>query len=484
MPDSGHLNAKMKAYMDALSPAARAMLVRTVKAAEARGEGPPPMKALMAAVARLEAGSSLSDLNLLGRSDEGARPLRTDPMPDPAPWSDRLRQAVLQPVGAIAADGDVPVKQVGRIRRASLAPLWTWITRDLLPGPHAEALRAEGAGDLAGTARAFRREIARAVVEALRAAETDPRAWQKLALHAGGDMVARDLRDVVYVLQRDTQFAALVQQLPRQIGPAEVGDAGLLQILRGVVEQSVISAAFVGAVLLQRTASPWLLAQLAVKLTGTSDARLLHTGRYGAFIDVVISEAERQVEILRQSTATRPERAQARAALREFHDILRNLRFGIEVDDVPVWFKRIAAARRDISEVVGREVENTSGLVRRALRVETLNGGFGGGWDADAFEDAEFAVRLLVEARACQDSLALNDLLVRTRKQLEPTLQVLSDKLMADLKSNAALDRDAMLAAVDGSIRLTAIVFGEELAAIQRKSRDLALQRPAGRAHG
>jgi hypothetical protein len=153
------------------------------------------------------------------------------------------------------------------------------------------------------------------------------------------------------------------------------------------------------------------------------------------------------------------------------------------VDAVPAWMRRIGAAKVAMSDAVARRIEPAPGLVRRALRVETTGGEYAGRWDPASYEEAEFAVRLSIEARLAAESLAVNELVGRTRKQVEQTLEVVSAKLMADLKSAQVLDKRTLIEAVDGAIRLSALVFGEEYAAVLRKSRDLFATR-ATRAAG
>jgi hypothetical protein len=137
-----------------------------------------------------------------------------------------------------------------------------------------------------------------------------------------------------------------------------------------------------------------------------------------------------------------------------------------------------------MSELVGRYVEAAPGLIRRSLRVESLAGSFGGRFDADTYEDAEFAIRLYLEARSAAESLALNELLTRTRKDVERTLELLTSKLFADLKSNNVFDRKTLLEGVDAAIRLCRLVFGDEYAAVLKKNRDLSAPKSAGRAAG
>jgi hypothetical protein len=478
MSDNGLVTSKVLAYMESLSPAARSLILRAMQNAGARGDEVLATEAVIAAIGNLPDAARVAPAPPVAAAPAA-------PVPAGAGWRERLEAAGLAPFAAITIDTVLPLKQTGRIARAAIEPIWTWIVRDVARREWEEALAADPgdpAADAGPVARRFRKAAVPLVLTRLRETEADPKGWQKLTVHLGGETVARELRDVIYVLQRDGQFLTLSAQLPKTIGLAEATDsAQLVAVVRTAVEQIQIDAAFVGAAILSRVAAPWLLGPLALRLAATQEARLLAGSRYARMIDIALSETERDVTLVRNRLADRRERMKVGGALRDFHDILRNLQFAFEIETVPHWFKRIGAARRDMSELIGKEIEAAPGLIRRALRVESLAGSFGGGFDVSTFEDAEFAVRLLGEARLASDNLALNDLIVRTRKQVEQTLEVLNGKLFADLKSNQAVDRAALIAAVDGAVKLNGLVFGEDYAAVLRKSREQGVAKAATR---
>lgn len=482
MSVDGQVVAKVRAYMEALSPQARGLLVRTMQAAAAKGESSIPPKVLLAALAEIEAEAARA----AAAPPAPAAPREPQKAEPAAPWRARFDAACLAPLEPIAVSVDLPVKQPGRVGRDALKAIWTWILRDVAPRHYAEVHALETADppvEPAAAARRFRKEATPLVLEALRTAEADPKAWAKLVGQIGGEQVARDVRDVVYALQRDAQFTGFLAQSPKQIGAAEAADPIFLALVRSVIDQGVIAPAFVGALVLSRAPNPVACVGLAIRLTGTADPKLIAGGRYRELVDLAVSELEVQAARAAALAADRRGRSDAVGVVRLFHESLRQIRLACEIETVPAWFKRIGGARKAISETVGQEIEPAPGLVRRAMRVESLAGDFGGGFDQDALDDALFAVRLYVEARAAADSLALNDLLTRLRRQVEQTVEVVSGRLMTDLKSNRAFDRTSLLAAVDGAIRLSALVFGEDYAVHMRKSRDLALQ-GRGRATG
>jgi hypothetical protein len=262
--------------------------------------------------------------------------------------------------------------------------------------------------------------------------------------------------------------------LPSAITSFDVAEPSrLVGVVRAPLDQVQVTAGWIGAAILTRTANPVVVASLATRLAGSPDPRLVASSRYGVLVEIVIAQLERLATLARSRGPDAASRARFLPDLRCYHEISKNLAMLMQVEVVPAWMRRVGAAKVMMSEAVTRWVEPAPGLVRRALRVETVGGEYSGRYDPDAYDDAEFAVRVSIDARLAAESLAVNELVGRTRKQVESTLEVVSAKLMADLKSSQALDKRTLVDAVDGAIRLSAMVFGEDYAAVLKKSRDL-----------
>ena len=472
MPEAGLITSKVRAYMESLSPTARSMLVRSLRASQVDGDLPNDI--ILAAIEGLEP----AEATVL------AEPVRR---PAGQPWSMRLEAAFFAPVHPFVADESPAAHTTGRIAAASLPLIWTWIRRDLAPEDYERAIAADpydGDADAGPVARKLRREVTSRLVDLLRDAGADPKTRQRLAGQLGGDSGYRDLVDVAYVLQNEAAFANLFGQLPTAITAFDVADQSrVVEVVRASLDQVQMTADWIGAAILVRTANPVVLASLAARLAGTTDPRLVASSRYGALVEGVLAHLERLAALAQSRSAAPTSRDRLLTDLRAYHDVAKNLNMLMPIEVVPAWMRRIGAAKVAMSDAVARRIEPAPGLVRRALRVETTGGEYAGRWDPASYEEAEFAVRLSIEARLAAESLAVNELVGRTRKQVEQTLEVVSAKLMADLKSSQVLDKRTLIEAVDGAIRLSALVFGEDYAAVLRKSRDLFATR-APRAAG
>lgn len=510
MPDQGLLSSKVRAYMEALSPQARAMVLRAARLSMERGDDGVPGDVLLRASEGLDVDDSGLDRRLTAvgflsspapfaprsvplapavaasttASDATAEPTA----PATLAWRDRVDQRFWAPLDPFLVEHPGPTKQTGRIARQSAERIGIWLMRDVAGAEFAAAYAEDPRDPLADPGRCverLRHGVVGRALAVIREAEDGPKTWQRFVAHLGGERVVADLRDVIQIFQRDAAFSAFSEQLPRVITVLDLDDLGGVQsAVRNFAKTEGVDLAFAAAFVLARATQPHLLALAAVRLSGNGDARAVAAGRYGRFVDFLIAELERRTALARSYEAERTTRDRLLPVLRDYHDIHRQTLIALDLDDVPQWHRRLGALRKDVSALVGRYLEAAPGLIRRCLRVESLAGSFGGGFDRDAFEDAEFAVEVYVEARAAAESLAVNELVTRTRRDVERTLELLTERLFADMKAAQVFDREALAAATEGAIRLCRLVFGEDYAALLRKNRDLGLQRPPQRAAG
>lgn len=463
MPEPGLLTSKVRTYMESLSPAARAMLVRSLRAS---GHTDLPSEIILKAVEGLEL------------AEEAERRETVDLVP----WSSRLERAFFAPLEPFLVHDDPAAPSLGRISRRRLPDIWNWIRRDLASAAWERALAADPLdveADAAPIARKLRREVVTLLVDTLREVGVEPKARQRLVGHLGGELAWRCLSEAAYVLQNEAAFANLLGQIPHAVTAFDVAEPSRLsEVVRVSLDQGLISADWIAAAIATRAANPAVLAHLACRLAGTNDPRLIASSRYAPFVDAVIGRIELHVAQAAARGVDAASREAYLADLRAYHELTRNFELMMPVESVSAWFRRLGAARGAMSQTISKQLEAAPGLVRRCLRIDDHDG-WSGRFDAAGFADAEFAVRVTLEARLAVDSLAVNELALRARKQVENTLELMVNRLMNELKTPAVHDRSILVEAVDGAIRLCALVFGEDYAAVLRKSRDLGAPKPS-----
>ncbi len=477
MPDQGHLSSKVRAYMEALSPAAKDMLARAMRSAQLRGGAQLSTEAMLQAVAGFDPGdarAAIATQQVAQSSD--------------LPWGEQIERALFSPVEPFLCDVALRVKQPARIHQASLPAIWIWLKRDLAAGFVEHALMPLNRtlnGDADYVARKLRRGLSPMILKALREADQDAKRWRRLAAQLGGENTLHDLTDVLYLFQREGAIANIAGQLPRVLtSPDQADPTPVLDLIRLAALESQVDLNFITVLLLQRAVSPAVVLAMALRLAHTTDSRLLQESIYGRVVDTVISEVELWVARAEAHIGVPLERYKVIDDIRAYHDLFRQIMLAVMPDNIPSWHRRLSEARRRMSDIVGREIEQLPGLIRRLTRVDALAARANSGFDQATGADAEFGARLLVEARVAIDSLALNDLVTKSRRSVEQTLEVTFEKLLHDYKSQASVDRDMLLKALDCTIRMSATVFGEDYAVLLRKSRDLAVQKAPAKAAG
>lgn len=440
-----------------------------------------PSKPAPAAARQAGAPASASASSIANAPDEGRR---LDGASF-AQWPDRLRAAAFQPLEPYLIDIDLTERRAARIHRRLLVPLWTWLIRDAIPEEMNRALSlgaADPGRDVTGVAVTLRGDIVKGIKSVLNGLDRQGKGTQRLAAQLGGDDPITDLGDLMHILENKAAYDAAFQRFPKTVTMYDANETGpVADALRACVADSKINLAFLGTGLLKRLASPTVLVALVLRMTGTDDARLIAQSPLSPFLDVFFAELDILVETLRAAAKLPNAGDRFVEGLRAYHECVRYITIALDIDAVPTFAKRLSASRRAISELVATEIETAPGHMRRALRVGADRGGR---FDSAAAEDAERSLRILVAARNAMDSLALNELITRTRKTVEQSIEVLTNRVMDELKTARADDREAALAAADAAIRFAAILFGDDYAAVLKKNRDQLVQKASVRLVG
>lgn len=469
MPDPTLLNTKMRSYMEAMSPAARTMLVRAMRNSQERGETAPVLQAMMKAASAID-----------GAVEMAVQVSADAPAMTPfLPWAERLQNAFFAPLQPFVVDLAYSTKIVGRIQRKSLDGIWLLITRDILaadPEALAAPTGSEGAANVEHSAKKLRRVLTPKLESLLAAGDVQSKPLRRLAAQLGSEMALLDLFDVVYIFKNEAAFLNLTGQLPQIVSPLDLSDKSpVTDLVKTAVETLQLNPAFVAVPIIRRTAVAAPVAIMTLPLCNVSEPKLVVGSRYAGIVDAVLAEVQMWVNRFASHLSDREARANALVDLREYHELVRQIEVGIQPAEVGGWHRRLGACCKEMSDLIARDLEQLPGLIRRALRVDAATGRFLGTFDEMTAEDAEFGVRLFSEVRNALDSLALNELVTKQRRQIEQTTESLTARLMAELKAADGGEKPDLVRAVDAAIRMSSAVFGDDYAIHLRRSRDLAM---------
>ncbi|MEM1045177.1 MAG: hypothetical protein AAGL24_03455 [Pseudomonadota bacterium] len=455
------LEKKIRSYLEALSPSARDMLIRGIENAKTRGDADDHMN-LILSVARA-AGA------------KNRKPDEVEPV---------LQQAFFRPLAPFIVAQSLPIRQAGRVAPMSVDRVWTWFRRDVsrnairklvgdllnVPDPlaaHAARKARESRTGLLNAARAY--------IENLSTSEDD---IQRLAGQLGDRHTLDDARDILDILELCDVLDATVKPLPPQM--ADHDETALHNGVRAVtsfIDSHPRSLHLLAIRLLEHSENPAVLVRIARKLAKSDNAASIEKSLFRPLVDVAWSEIERRVEIVRERRSGSDPHGTLEEALLDLHRVVRRVQIAIDVANVPDWSHRLAWCRSETSDILKDSVESSPRLVKAALQTRTANGAVSTP-DQSVIDEATEALKVLRAARKAIDSLALNNIVTKTRSLVEQVIETRSKSLIEQLRNAPSAERDELAKVVQISIEFARIVFDEEYAGLIRRSLHVAVNNP------
>jgi hypothetical protein len=457
---------KLREYLGALKPEARALLIAELERGILRGDE------------MLGGNLVLQELRRTMR-DGGPH----------APQSKNAARCFFRFLEPFVVD-DVPTREhVGRVSRATLDPIWAWIGRDLL-STHIQtfsdqidqALAAGDSGKAEALARRMQSQAAQAMADAFDRADADSKAARRLA---GQITVANGVeaaREVLALLQARDAIADFAAQLPGHVGA--LTDAQL-QPIKTLLDAQLAKdeAIFVYCLVLvmSRLAVPWQLVRLATKAAQSDKAAKVAATPYAPVVGIVLAEIERLVGELKTDLRS-GQGVAVIALLKAIHDAVRGLRGELELPSDFPWGRQVAAIRTEISNLLKHEIESAPGRMRRLLRPRPAKEIIAGSaLDAGDVAEIEALIDFVNACHKYAGELALNEVTLRSFSELQQHLETGQAALLDALRNAGDSDRRFRQSQIEAAARFGGKVFGPEYAATLTKAIGVALARNAER---
>ncbi|HXW25325.1 MAG TPA: hypothetical protein VEK73_11290 [Xanthobacteraceae bacterium] len=372
-------------------------------------------------------------------------------------------------------------KRPGRIPRASLEPIWRWLSVDLLPAEAAayadEASRhllAAEAAEAEPLAHALHDLAVEPIEAALSAVDADLKARHRILGRIGTRTALEDLRDVACVLKGRDALAKLGARLPphiRNLADEQLENVKALFDAPAARQRDVFLYGLV--LVMSRLGSPWHLIRLAVRMAETDKAARIADTPAALAVAVVLDDIELQVTQLHEEIKGE-DLERVVGLLKDIHDGARGLRTELDLTGDHPWGRRLAAVRGEVSALIERHIAAAPGRVHRLLRPR--------GADAlDALDPREVAeVEGLIDlVNACRNyasELAINEATQRVHSQLQNYLDTGMAPLLDGLRQAGAGQRKFRQSQVEAAVRFAHKMFGAEYAAVLVKAAEVAAQ--------
>jgi hypothetical protein len=449
---------RLRGYLRELPSGARSLLIAELERALLRGDDIPGGDLLLQ-----EVRSAVRETN------------------QQAPRVDAAARLFFRPVEPFLVDDDPAHKHQARIARASLQPIWDWISRDVMP-QEAERFSAEIGrallADKAATCDQLTRPFQDRVIERIRAmfaeVQGDDKARRRMFGQVGTPKAVDDVADLLAILSGREVFAAMESWLPGHIH--NLADAQLTDV-KSMLDASIARRSdllpYALVLVMGRLASPWQVIRLAVAAAESDDEVRIAGTPYTIAVTITLADIERMVGELK--TDLKGSRGVSITSLLKcIHDAVRGVRSELDLAIDSSWSRKLAAVRSEVSNALKMEIESTPGRVRRLLRPRPPSKGAPAAClDPTDVAETEALIELLGACRHYAGELAISEVTLRAYTELQQFLDTGTQALLDGLRG-AGADRPLRQSQVDAAVRFCAKVFGPEYAALLGKAAEVA----------
>ncbi len=268
------------------------------------------------------------------------------------------------PLEPFLLDGAPEHDNSGRIPRGSLAPIWEWIGRDLLPTmtrdfntQMKELIAAEKHREARQVASAFQTKVVKSLESTLGGSDAAEQIRAKLAAYTASRSAYGDLVKMTCVLRARDALAKFDEQLPKQMSKFDdvmVGKVvGLLNAFRKKHAEAV---PFAITLIANRLKVPWQMIRLATKAAPTKKAADVAATPYAVAVSMVLDRIDDNRAALR--IALRNNRVLvAKELLADIYDTEYALRVRIDRLEPSEWGVRLRELMDAIAALVEAEVK-------------------------------------------------------------------------------------------------------------------------------
>ena len=445
---------RLRDYLAQLPPKAQALLMREFERAIERGEDTAVATFVLEQLRRV-----------VRQSDDDAAP-RTD---DPA-------RLVFRPLEPFLVDG-APAARPGQIRRASLSPVWVWLSREGIPDQvqafEAALARDSSSADIDRAVRTVQAAAAEAIVTAAGQATGHDR--QRMLSRIGGPNVVEDIAAIGAALQAREALDALAMRLSgqfRQFGESQI--ASVIASLNVPTLQTPQVLPFALALVMQRLTAPWQIIRLGVSVAGSDDEIRVGATPYGVAVTMAIQDLSHTAAELRIDIR-RGQFINTSNYLKKLHDGVRGLRTELDIRSDSTWGRQLASIRVEISDSLKSEIESVPGRVRRILRQRpdkdiTANTRI----DPSEVDETASLIDFVAVCRTYAGELAINEVTLRAYSDLQHYVEKSTESLVESLRAGDARVRAFRQMQVEAAIRFCTLLFGPDYASLMSKSAEMA----------
>jgi hypothetical protein len=267
------------------------------------------------------------------------------------------------PLEPLLIDGARDDANSGRIQRGSLAAIWEWISRDLLPTMARDYIKkldelivADKQKEARTEAATFQTKVVKYLESTLSSPERADQTRAKLAVYTASHTVYDDLAKMLCVFRARDALAKFNDALPTAIPKLDDASVSkLTALLDGFGKSHAEAIPFALALVAKRLKADWQLIRLATKAAPSKNAADVAATPYAIAVSMVLDRLDDKRLALR--VALRNERVfVAKKILTEIYDTEYALQVRIDQLEQSDWGVRLGGLMNAIATLVDAEV--------------------------------------------------------------------------------------------------------------------------------
>jgi hypothetical protein len=278
------------------------------------------------------------------------------------------------PLEPLLVNGDSGHANSGRILRGSLAPIWQWITRDLLPAMARDyesemknSITTDNQPEARRIAGTFQAKVVKYLESTLGSRAGVDQTRIKLGTYTSSPSAYGDLIKMLSVLRARDALAKFNDALPAAIDKFDDARiAQMTELLNAFRKNNAEELAFALALVAARIKPFWHLILLPAKATASKNAADIAATPYAAAVSMVLDRLDDKRTAFR--VALKNDRGLlAREILTEIYDTEDALRAHIHLIDPSDWGERLQNLMNAIAAMVKAEVSRFPDNVEHIL---------------------------------------------------------------------------------------------------------------------
>lgn len=383
------------------------------------------------------------------------------------------------------------VKLPGRIARASIDPVWTWVLENGLPGAAKEAVKliAKAALDRNEPLKAklvaqLQIDAAAAMTSALSGAPKESQSSTRLSNLLGGDDAVSDMREMALLLAHPNALTPFRNLIPN--GMSDLGEATIAafrDLYDRCADETPALGSYAVILAMNRLARPWEAMALVRAVSRQFQDRLLSETDMGFAGDLLIADLE---DIAAQTAAMRPDTFDAQILSRNLDRLAAASagmarEMGIKRDGK--WGARIQKARATAANAVHALLGRTAQEVLSSFPV-ARNGSFAKGPrkpdlshgpDPARVSRAVRWAKLMTSVKPVSAGLGFQSALQQAHDEIESTLRQYADAVLTEMRTGDSEIRATGLAFMEAQAQVADALLGHEAATLLRRRAAAAL---------